>query len=114
MSMSACPFKLRRRTLLKGAFMSAVGAVLSAHLSSCASSSERQRQAEPDPSVVGRPSTNSKVLLVYFSRAGENYFYDNRTDLAVGNTEVLAGMISQRITCDVYHIAPVQPYPHSY
>jgi flavodoxin len=64
--------------------------------------------------VVGRASTNSKVLLVYYPRAGENYSYGGRTDLAVENTEVLAGMISQRITCDVYHIASDQPYSHSY
>jgi len=79
--MSTRPFKLRRRTFLKGVFMSTMGAMLSAQLSSCAASSDR-RQAEPDPSVVGRASTNSKVLLVYFSRAGENYSYGGRTDLS--------------------------------
>lgn len=58
--------------------------------------------------------TGSKVLLVYFSRAGENYYYGERTHLDVGNTEVLAGMISQRIGCDVYQIEPVNPYPDDY
>lgn len=54
------------------------------------------------------------ILLAYFSRAGENYYYGGRTTLEIGNTEVLAGMISQRITCDVYRIEPVAPYPENY
>jgi flavodoxin len=53
-------------------------------------------------------------LLAYFSRAGENYYYGGRTDLTVGNTEILAGMISQLIGCDVYRIEPVDPYPDNY
>ena len=58
--------------------------------------------------------SGSKVLLVYFSRAGENYSYGGRTQLEVGNTEVLAGMISRLIGCDVYRIEPVDPYPDDY
>ena len=53
-------------------------------------------------------------MLAYFSRAGENYYYGGRTELQVGNTDVLAGMISQRIECDVYRIEPADPYPHDY
>jgi flavodoxin len=52
--------------------------------------------------------------LVYFSRPGENYSYGGRAQLEVGNTEVLAGMISQRIKCDVHHIEAVDPYPNDY
>jgi flavodoxin len=53
-------------------------------------------------------------LLAYFSRAGENYYYGGRTNLTVGNTEVLAGMISRLINCDVYRIEAVDPYPNDY
>jgi flavodoxin len=53
-------------------------------------------------------------LLAYFSRAGENYYYGGRTNLTVGNTEVLAGMISQLIGCDVHRIEPADPYPYDY
>ena len=53
-------------------------------------------------------------MLAYFSRAGENYYYGGRTELQVGNTEVLAGMISQRIACDVFRVEPADPYPHEY
>jgi flavodoxin len=54
------------------------------------------------------------VLLAYFSRAGENYYYGGRTDLIVGNTEVLAGMINDRLDCDVHRIEAADPYPDSY
>lgn len=61
-------------------------------------------------------STNgrAKTLLVYLSRAGENYWNGGRRDLKVGNTEVLATMIDKRIECDVYRIEPADPYPSSY
>jgi len=52
--------------------------------------------------------------LVYFSRAGENYYYGGRTNLSVGNTEVMAGMIRALIACDVSRIQPVDPYPDAY
>jgi flavodoxin len=54
------------------------------------------------------------VLLAYFSRAGENYYYGDRIDLEVGNTEVLAGMLKQLTGCDVYRIEEADPYPDSY
>lgn len=54
------------------------------------------------------------VLLAYFSRAGENYYYGGRNNLDVGNTEVLVGMISALIPCDVHRIDAADPYPESY
>jgi flavodoxin len=53
-------------------------------------------------------------LLVYFSRAGENYYNGGRRDLEVGNTGVLAEMIDERIDCDLYEIEAADPYPESY
>ncbi|MGW0819397.1 flavodoxin [Streptomyces viridiviolaceus] len=55
-----------------------------------------------------------RVLLAYFSRPGENYYYGDRTDLKVGNTEVLAKKIADRIACDTYRIQAADPYPHDY
>ncbi len=54
------------------------------------------------------------MLLAYFSRAGENYYYGGRTDLTVGNTEVVARMISKLIRCDVHRIRSADPYPYDY
>ncbi|ACL40081.1 conserved hypothetical protein [Pseudarthrobacter chlorophenolicus A6] len=58
--------------------------------------------------------SGQRVLLAYFSRAGENYYYGGRTNLEVGNTEVLAGMISALVPCDVHRIEAADPYPDSY
>ena len=70
----------------------------------------------PEPST---PSTSAsgataRVLLAYFSRAGENYYFGGRRDLEVGNTEVLAGMVAELIDCDVHRIEAADPYPASY
>ena len=59
-------------------------------------------------------SPGSKVLLAYFSRAGENFYYGGRTTLDVGNTEIVAGMISSAIRVDTFRIEAADPYPVSY
>jgi len=56
----------------------------------------------------------TQTLLIYFSRAGENYWYGGRRSLEVGNTAVLAGMISDQIACDVHRIEAADPYPDGY
>ena len=89
---------MNRRMLMKGSLTLGAGALL-------AGCSE-----PPAP----RPMSSSKVLLAYFSRAGENYHYGGRIDLAVGNTGVLADMIASTVTVDVYRILATDPYPHSY
>ncbi len=54
------------------------------------------------------------MLVVYFSRAGENYSYGDRIDLEVGNTAVLANKLSALIDCDVYEVEAAEPYSDSY
>ena len=65
------------------------------------------------PSESARNTTTApaanRTLLVYFSRSGRV-----RRDLEVGNTEVLARMISELIDADVYQIEAADPYPDSY
>ena len=57
---------------------------------SCRIPQHAARPCQPTPC----PGAASKVLLVYFSRAGENYYYGDRIDLEVGNTEVVADIIA--------------------
>jgi hypothetical protein len=64
----------------------------------------------PDPSSAA----GGTVLLAYFSRAGENYLNGGRRRLSVGNTEVVAGMISRLIGCDVHRIEAADRYPDDY
>jgi len=74
----------------------------------------------PNPTMPGSaplipgPGNGRRVLLAYFSRAGENYFYGGRTNLDVGNTQVLADEISTLIRCDVHRIEAADPHPASY
>jgi len=69
---------------------------------------------EPTPATRTSTPDSARVLLAYFSRAGENYHYGGRKNLEVGNTEVLAGMISDSIACDVHRIEAAEPYPDGY
>ena len=53
-----------------------------------------------------------KVLIAYFSRAGENYSVGY---LKEGNTAVMAGYIHERLSgADLFRIEPVVPYPDKY
>ena len=54
------------------------------------------------------------MLLAYFSRAGENYYYGGRSGLKVGNTEVVAEHDRRLIGCDVHRIEAADPYPDDY
>lgn len=54
------------------------------------------------------------MLVAYFSRAGENYHYGNRTWLEVGNTDVVAHMIAELVDCDLHKIETAEPYPSGY
>jgi flavodoxin len=66
------------------------------------------------PSRSAGESSRRNVLLAFFSRPGENYFYGGRIDLKVGNTEVVARVISKLIRCDVHRIEAANAYPHDY
>lgn len=55
--------------------------------------------------------TNSKVLIVYFSKAGENYAVGN---VKVGNTAVMASYIKEQTGGDIFEIVPENPYPDNY
>ena len=80
---------MNRRRLFESSFALGAGALLGAGLAGCSS--------PPAPPIAGS-APGSKVLLAYFSRAGENYHYGGRTYLEVGNTEIVAA----------------DPYPASY
>jgi flavodoxin len=77
-------------------------------------SAETTLDATPAPPPTSPAGVAARVLLAYFSRAGENYHYGGRTYLEVGNTEVLAGMISGQVACDVHRIEAAEPYSDDY
>lgn len=114
-----------RRDLLRGAFAVAAAAAGAPLISACSSAPDSSAvtatgspSAPPAASTTGGAASGEspgrRALVAYFSRAGENYFYGGRTTLAVGNTQVLAGLIAARMTVDVYSIQAADPYPVDY
>jgi flavodoxin len=55
--------------------------------------------------------TDNKILIVYFSRAGENY---NVGHISVGNTAIIAGFIKDYTGAATFEIVPAIPYPDGY
>ena len=109
---------LTRRSLVRAAV--AVGAAAAAGIGTSGCGASRTEPASP---LTGRdtampdttePVSERRILLAYFSRAGENYYYGSRRTLDVGNTEVLAGLIGQQLGCDVYRIQAADPYSEGY
>jgi flavodoxin len=109
---------LTRRFFVRAALAVGAGAVAGFGISGCGAS-RTQPTSPPTGRTTPMPGTTErnserKILLAYYSRAGENYYYGGRRTLEVGNTEVLAGMIRQLIGCDVYRIEAADPYPDDY
>ena len=55
-----------------------------------------------------------KILIAYYSRRGENYVGGDLVNLAIGNTEVAAGMIRDLTGGDMFRIETVKKYPAGY
>ena len=55
-----------------------------------------------------------KSIVIYFSRNGENYVNGQIKNLKVGNTEIVAKMISELTGGDTFKIEPVVEYSNDY
>lgn len=72
---------------------------------------------EPRPRMTTSPrpaASGQRLLVAYFSRPGENWWNGGRHDLQVGNTQVLAGLIADRVQCDVHRIREADRYSSDY
>lgn len=56
----------------------------------------------------------SKILIVYYSRKGENYWNGSIKNLAKGNTEIVAEMIRDITRGDLFEVDTVKPYANDY
>lgn len=56
-------------------------------------------------------NSDEKVLVVYFSKAGENY---NVGTVSVGNTAMMASYIKEYLNADSFEIEPIEKYPDDY
>lgn len=64
--------------------------------------------------VVDEQSSNAqgkRILVVYFSRAGENY---NVGYINKGNTHIMADIIAEATHADLFEIKTVNSYPENY
>jgi flavodoxin len=61
--------------------------------------------------ILNKNSTDSDVLIVYFSRTGENY---NVGNVEVGNTAMVASYIKEYLKADSFEIVPIDKYPDNY
>ena len=52
-----------------------------------------------------------KTLVVYFSKAGENYAVGN---IKKGNTRIIAEMIAEETDGTLFQVEPVKDYPKDY
>jgi flavodoxin len=57
---------------------------------------------------------NSKSLIAYFSRKGNNYVGGSIVNLTIGNTEVISKKIRRLTGSDVFQITTVKSYPDDY
>ncbi|MBR1553452.1 MAG: flavodoxin [Schwartzia sp.] len=74
--------------------------------SSGASAAPKTETAKKDAAPTGK-----RALVVYFSRADENY---NVGVIEKGNTRILAEMIAEATGADTFEIVPAKPYPKEY
>ena len=58
--------------------------------------------------------SETKRLIAYFSRAGNNYVGGKIMNLPVGNTEVAAKMIQKLTGSDIFRIDTIKAYPADY
>lgn len=56
----------------------------------------------------------SKTLIVFYSRAGENYFGGAMRHIETGNTKVVAKMLQEITKGDLFEIEQAEPYSDSY
>ena len=81
----------------------------SAQPSNSGSSDSQNTEAEGFSS--DNTSSNSNILVVFFSHTGENYSVGV---IEKGNTHIIADMIAEETGADMFEIQPENPYPNTY
>jgi len=57
---------------------------------------------------------NKKSLIIYFSRADENYFAGEMKYIEKGNTEYIAEYVKDLTNADIFKVEPLIPYSKDY
>lgn len=66
---------------------------------------------QPDDNGSGSAASGKRSLVIYFSRAGENWQVGN---VERGNTAIMVDYIKELANVDVFEIEPEKPYPTDY
>lgn len=82
--------------------------VIGLGISEVTAASDAEKQAND---ILNKNNTDSKILVVYFSRTGENY---NVGNVEVGNTAMVASYIKDYLKADSFEIIPANKYPDTY
>ena len=90
---------------------SASSAPESPTLDGVAPSSAPSSQAGAISSAASTAAATAESLVVYFSRAGENYDVGY---IEEGNTAILAKMIVEATDADLFEVVPTEAYPEGY
>ncbi len=81
-------------------------------LGGCSAPAPAASEAPADPaSAAVSEEESGRVLIAYFSRAGENWEVGN---VAKGNTQIAAEIIAEETGYDLFRIRTVREYPLSY
>ena len=100
---------------MKKIFTAALSLLMIFFLTACgdtASNADTQnKNAAATSDTADKPALAKKTLIVYYSRAGDNYEVGN---IAKGNTHIAADIIAENINADMFEIKPVEPYPADY
>ena len=74
-------------------------------------STEKAASTEKNSAEQPTASNDKKILVVYFSRTGEEY---NVGRITKGNTAIVADFIAQKLGADTFEIKAETPYPDGY
>ncbi|MBQ6297777.1 MAG: NAD(P)H-dependent oxidoreductase [Selenomonadaceae bacterium] len=85
-------------------------------ISGCGGESQDKTPAESEKKSVEKmpaptSSADKKILVIYFSRTGEEY---NVGRITKGNTAIVAEYIAQKTGADIFEVKPATPYPDEY
>lgn len=106
--------EMHRRTIavaLAAGFLAGRG---SAFASPVQAESSKDLQSEKIMKKMKSTHKAPRTLVVFYSRAGNNYVSGRIVDLTVGNTARFAWAIADKLGADCYEIKTVKSYPTDY
>ena len=102
--------------MMKKLLILAMSLILTLMFTACSetakeSSAPEQQASETKSETTQKSKKDTKILVAYFSHAGENYQVGY---IEKGNTHIVADMIAEATGADEFEIKTVKPYPKTY